>query len=74
MDSKEEKAYSLNEENNLENEINDDYKFDLTEDEIIRRYLKEKNEEMKEYCKFLLLNYIFFFFLSIIIDIFIIII
>lgn len=47
----EESEVEFNGDDQDETEINHDYKFDLKEEEIIRRYLKEKDKEMKEYCK-----------------------
>ena len=52
----EESEIDLNEEN--KDDMNHDYKFDLNEEEIIRRYLKETDIEMKEYCKPKILKFI----------------
>lgn len=42
-----------------EDEINHDYKFDISEDEIVRRYLKETDLELKDYCNIKYDDFIF---------------
>ncbi len=42
---------SIKHENTVEDDINHDYKFDITEQDIMRRYIQEKDFQLKNYCK-----------------------